>query len=266
MKTNFDIQGNVAVVTGGAQGIGRGITEVLGRQGCTVIAVDRDAEAVATLATELNNASVFGLAADVTNPQDVTAAIEYATAEHGGLDFLVNNAGILGSAPIALEDTTDEEWQRIFNVNVRGTFLFCKEVVPIFKKAQAGKIINIASRLGKQGAPNYAAYSSSKFATIGLTQALALELAPFNVNVNAICPGDVLTPLQRPRLTRLAEAGSSDKSIEAVWQRSLNDANIALGRQQTVEDIGLMTAFLCSEGASNVTAQSVNVTGGLPAY
>jgi meso-butanediol dehydrogenase/(S,S)-butanediol dehydrogenase/diacetyl reductase len=245
-----DLDGRVALVTGGASGIGRGIVEALAREGADVVIADLDGEHAKSVASEVGGR---GTRVDVTDERSVAHLVE----EVGAIDILVNNAGVSKSIPFVELD--EREWDRVFDVNVKGVFLACRAVVPQMIERRAGKIINVASMVGKEAIPLFVHYSASKFAVIGLTQGLAKELAEHDINVNAVCPGVVRTPLWEPLLDQL----SATKGItrEAAFDEFID--GIPLARPQTPEDIGAVVAFLASDKARNMTGQGINVTGGM---
>jgi meso-butanediol dehydrogenase/(S,S)-butanediol dehydrogenase/diacetyl reductase len=248
------LDGRTALVTGAAKGIGRGIAEALARHGAEVTVADLDGAAA-----EETAAVIDGRAAqvDVTDEASVAALVDGALERDGRIDILVNNAGVSKSLPFV--DIDEAEWDRVFDVNVKGVFLACRAVVPHMVERRAGKIVNVASMVGKEAIPLFVHYSASKFAVIGLTQGLAKELAEHDINVNAVCPGVVRTPLWEPLLDQL----SATKGItrEAAFDEFI--AGVPLGRPQTPEDIGEVVAFLASDQARNMTGQGINVTGGM---
>jgi meso-butanediol dehydrogenase/(S,S)-butanediol dehydrogenase/diacetyl reductase len=243
--TAQDLTGRVALVTGGARGIGRGIVEALARHGAEVVIADLDL------------GGTRGVELDVTDEAAVRRVAADVIADLGGIDILVNNAGVSKSLPFV--DIDEAEWDRVFDVNVKGVFLACRAVVPHMIERGAGRIVNVASMVGKEAIPLFVHYSASKFAVMGLTQGLAKELAEHDINVNAVCPGVVRTPLWEPLLDQL----SATKGItrDEAFQEFI--AGIPLARPQTPEDIGEVVAFLASDKARNMTGQGINVTGGM---
>ena len=251
-----DLTGQVAFVTGGARGIGRSIALRLAADGADVALFDRGFEAGDQPAASIraSRRRALALAGDVAAPESVEAAVNEAEAQLGPISILVNNAGICRIAP-ALETDLDD-FRAMFRVNVEGVFVCCRAVVPRMVERRAGCVINMASWTGKSGRPYFAAYGASKFAVIGLTQALAAEVAPFGVRVNAICPGIVVSTDMR----REIEAAQERYGLPGTRER---ERAIPLGRTAEPEDVAAVAAFLASDAAAYITGESVNVTGGL---
>ncbi len=252
----YGLQGRSVLLTGGATGIGRHIAVRLAKEGCDVGIVDinaAEAEQTADLVSKAGRRAVVHKA-DVGDFDQVTAAVESIRKAFGHIDVLANNAGVIALGK--LEDTPVEEWRRVFNINVEGVFYFCKAVVPHMRARKAGKIVNTASWFGKIGKSHYSAYCASKFAIIGLTQSLAMELAPLRINVNAVCPGTIVdTPLRSE-----ADRRSREEGVPTAMER---EAQIPLGRVGLPEDVARTVAFLVSDEAAYMTGQAINVTGGL---
>jgi meso-butanediol dehydrogenase / (S,S)-butanediol dehydrogenase / diacetyl reductase len=244
----------VAVITGAGSGIGRGIAAVLARRGATVVLTDLDEVKAAQVAGDLGGTA---LPHDVTSWTSCQEMVQRVLDAQGQIDILVNNAGVSRSVPF--HELDEAEWDRVHAVNVKGVFLTTRAVVPHMMERRSGSIISISSMVGKEAIPLFVHYSASKFAVIGLTQGLAKELAPYDVRVNAVCPGVVRTPLWEPLLEQL----SVNKGItrDEAWQEFVD--GIPLGRPQEPEDIGETVAFLASERARNMTGQGINVTGGM---
>jgi NAD(P)-dependent dehydrogenase (short-subunit alcohol dehydrogenase family) len=253
-----ELKDKVAIVTGGGTGIGRGIATVLAREGATVICTDivpsHAEKTVANIRAAGGKAEV--MQQDVTSWQSCQAVAAKVIADHGQIDILVTNAGVSKSVPITELD--EAEWDRVNNVNIKGVFLSCKSVIPHMIARKYGKIVNISSMVGKEAIPLFAHYCASKFAVIGLTQSLAKELATHNINVNAVCPGVVRTPLWDPLLKQL----STNKGITEAEAWGEFVGGIPLARPQEPEDIGEAVAFLASDRARNITAESANLSGG----
>ena len=248
------LSGKVALVTGGASGIGAGIARVLASRGASVAIGDLDEGAAASVAEGLDGGNGLGLRLDVTDRGSAGAAVDRVEALLGPVDVLVNNAGVSNVAPFL--DITDQDWDRLMNVNLRGVLIVTQRVLGAMRQRRSGRVINISSMAGKEGLPNLAHYCATKFGVIGLTQALAKEVAPNNVTVNAVCPGVVRTPLWDD-----PDAGIlRDLDGENGWQAFV--AGIPLGRPQTAEDIGNACAYLASDLAANITGEALNVSGG----
>ena len=248
------LEGKVAVVTGAANGIGRGIARVLAREDADLVLTDIAADALTACAAELRADSYVQ---DVTSAADCAQVVESILASKGRIDLLVNNAGVSKSVPF--HELDEREWNRVHDVNVKGVFLATRAVIPHMMSRRSGSIVSISSMVGKEAIPFFVHYSASKFAVIGLTQGLAKEMAPYDVRVNAVCPGVVRTPLWEPLLDQLAE--NKRISREEAWNEFIN--GIPLGRPQEPEDIGEVVAFLASSRAVNMTGQAINVTGGM---
>jgi len=254
----MDLEGKVAVVTGTGRGIGTGIAKILAKHGADLVLTDRETAGAEETAVELRKAGrrVLVLQHDVTSWDSNQAVARKAIEEFGNIDALVTNAGVSKSVPFA--ELTEQEWDRVNDVNAKGVFLTCRAFVPHMIERKYGKIVNISSMVGKEAIPFFAHYCASKFAVIGLTQSMAKELAPFNINVNAVCPGVVRTPLWDPLLEQLSE----NKKItrDEAWAEFVD--GIPFKRPQSPEDIGEAVAFLASDRASNITASAANVSGG----
>lgn len=256
----MEFEGKTALVTGAAGAIGKGIAAGFAKGGARVFLTDLKQDAVDAAVAELaaGGADCQGLAADVVNEGQVAAVVEAAAKAFGGqLDILVNVAGVVGQGKV--EDIPAEEWDRVFAVNCRGTFLFIKHVVPRMKARQYGRIVSFSSKSGKTGSALMSHYSAAKAAIIGLTQALACELASDGITVNCLCPGIVL----ETGVWSKVSAGYVENlglPIEEVIKKFT--AKVPLGRLARVQDVVAVTLFLASEGAAYMTGQAINVTGG----
>ena len=254
---NFpELAGRGAIVTGAAAGIGRAIAVALSRQSVRVAICDID-HAAATATAAAIGAAAVAVAIDVSKRESVAAAFADVEATFGGYEILIANAGI-STMQHAL-DLTDDEWDANFNVNARGIFLTNQIAARRFKSQGKGVIVNTASLAAKVGAPLLAHYSASKFAVLGWTQALARELAPLGVRVNAVCPGFVKTGMQEREVVWEAALRGVDP------ERVIKDyvAQTPLGRLEQPEDVADVVVFLCSDSARFMTGQGVNVTGGV---
>jgi NAD(P)-dependent dehydrogenase (short-subunit alcohol dehydrogenase family) len=252
----YALEGRTAIVTGAGSGIGRRIALRLAEEGCDVGAIDinaRGAEATVDHVRKLKRNSAVAVA-DVTDIDAAQGAVDALAEKLGKLDILVNSAGILRIGKLA--EMSKQDWDDTLHVNVDGVFHVCRAAIPHLRKHKRGRIINIASWLGKIGRPYYGAYCASKFAVIGLTQTLALELAPDRINVNAICPGVIMETGMRER----AEADLKALGLPSAQERV---ATIPLGRLGKPDDVARIAAFLASDEADYMTGQSINVTGGL---
>ncbi len=254
------LEGKTALVTGAAGAIGQGIAKGLCQNGARVFVTDLQKAAVDKAVTELNaeGASCQGMAADVTQADQVQEVVEAASqAFSGRIDILVNVAGIVAQGKV--EEITEDDWDRVFAVNCKGTFLFTKYVVPLMKKQKYGRIINFSSKSGKTGSALMSHYSGAKAAIMGITQALAFELADCNINVNCICPGitdntGVWTNVSAGYIENL------EMPREEVVKKFT--AKIPLQRLAAIEDVTAVTLFLAGSGSDYMTGQSLNVTGG----
>jgi len=251
-----DLDGRVALVTGGAKGIGLGIAECLSEQGATVVVADIDGAAAEQSAGKLAG-TALAVAVDVSKADSVAALAEQVKDEYGKLDILVNNAGV-GPKPTPITDLSEEEWDRVMNVNARGVFLVNRALVPLLVESPAGRLINISSIVGQSGFALVSQYVASKFAVTGMTQCLAHELAPAGVTVNSIHPGILETELHSG-VVKLFSA-IQGQSEEATWDWFKE--RIPLSKFQTPRDIGEMAAFLASDRAANITGAAFNVDGG----
>ena len=267
----MELDGKVAVVTGAARGIGRGVALALARRGVHIAVADlyqpstgtagyalsTEAQVQATVSEviSLGTRSV-GVPVDVTRWEQVQTMRQKVEAELGPVDILCNNAGVIDSAPVV--ETTESQWDAMMDVNVKGVFLCCKAVIPGMSERRRGRIVNIASTAGKQGGPRRAAYCASKFAVLGFTQSLALELAASDVTVNAVCPGILATSMW---LAHIMDEHTEvrGEQRESAFQDYVSGVT-PLGRAQTPEDIGEAVVYLA--GADNVTGIAVNVSGG----
>jgi 3-oxoacyl-[acyl-carrier protein] reductase len=243
------LAGKIAIVTGGASGFGEGIVRKFLAEGARVIIMDRDAENAKAIENELGK-DVVALTADVTSGADFVAAVELAAQRFGGLDILVNNAGV-GHTPQRLEEVDEATFDRVMAVNTRSIYLGAKAVVPGFKARKAGAILNIASTGGVSPRPNLTWYNASKGWAITATQAMAVELAPFGIRVNAINPVAGETPLLKTFM------GEDTPEVRAKFL-----STIPIGRFSTPADMGNAAAFLCADEASMITGVALNVDGG----
>lgn len=245
----------IAVVTGGSAGIGRGIVERLVKEGAKAAIFDINID-LATKAAEEIGGETIAVKVDVAKKAEVDAAINTVLDRFGKIDILVNNAAL--SWPQMFVDMEEKDWDLMCNVNLKGVFLVTRPIIAHMAERGSGKVISISSIAGKEGIAKFSHYSATKFAVIGLTQALAHEYAQSGLNINTVCPGVVRTPLWESQLPDMAK--EQGKPIEQVFREFCEP--IPFKRPQTPEDIGAMVAFLASDLAKNITGQSINVTGG----
>jgi NAD(P)-dependent dehydrogenase (short-subunit alcohol dehydrogenase family) len=247
----YRLNGRVGIVTGAGGGIGRGIARRLAREGMAVAVFDRDGAAAETAAAEIGGVH---LTADVTSPEEVRRAVDAVLARFQRIDVLVNNAGIAWMGP-ALEMPL-EALQAMLRVNVEGVFIVSRAVLPHMIARRSGSVVNLASWAGKTGNANFSGYSASKFAVIGLTQALAREMAPHGIRVNAICPGIVVDTAMRTAI----EAQQRHYGLPETAER---EKSIPIGRVSVPDDVARIAAFLASDESSYMTGESINLSGGL---
>jgi 3-oxoacyl-[acyl-carrier protein] reductase len=257
------LEGRIAVVTGAAKGMGREICLTFAREGAHVALAARDVGPLETLAREIEALGRRALVqpTDVTVEPQVSALAEATRATFGGrIDVLVNAAGITGPIETPVSEITVEDFDEVLAVNVRGTFLPIKHVLPTMLAQRYGKIVNVSGTSGLRGYKHRAAYSSSKWAIRGLTRTVALEAGPYNVNVNAVHPGIVggerMAKLCREK-ARLRGAGWTP---ERVYQEYVDE--MALRRVTTAQDVADTVCFLASDESKNMTGQSITVDGG----
>lgn len=251
-----------ALVTGAARGLGRAVAERIVRDGGAVALMDV-AEAVERtreeIAAQRDGATVLAFRGDVSVEEDVERVVREAHAGLGGLDLLVNNAGI-GGPTTALVDTPSEEARRVIDVNLMGAFLVARATARVMaRQRDGGCIVNLGSIFGQQGVAGGAAYSASKGGVALLTHSLALELAPFGIRVNTVAPGNMATEMHFEDLRARAEAEGTTFEEELERVR----ATIPLGRHGTGEDVAGAVAWLASDDAAYVTGQTIGVNGGV---
>jgi 2-dehydro-3-deoxy-L-rhamnonate dehydrogenase (NAD+) len=245
----FELNGQTAIVTGAAQGIGEAIARRLSAAGATVAVADVNREQAEQVAASLGNQS-FAIRLDVSSSHSVSHAVEEVLRRTGQIDILVNNAGIAGRAA-PLWEQTDEDWQRAIAVNLTGVFQCCRAVVPHMRSRNYGRIVNIASIAGKEGNPRMVPYSATKAGVIALTKSLGKELATEGICVNAVTPAVVHTPI----LDQL-----TPEQVSYMTQR------IPMGRTGRPEEIAAVVHFLASPDCSFVTAQCYDASGGRATY
>jgi NAD(P)-dependent dehydrogenase (short-subunit alcohol dehydrogenase family) len=250
------INGRVALVTGASRGIGEAIGRRFAQEGARVALAARDELACLRIAEDVGRGGgeSIALSCDVTLPVSVSSAIAAVVAKWGHIDVLVNNAGVGGQTP--LDDPDDTRWNAILATNLTAVFRVTREAAPFLP--QGGRVINLSSVLGRFGAPGYAAYCAAKHGVIGLTRALALELAPRRITVNAICPGWVETEMAR---NSFREIGKRSSGAEEAGRAAA--ARMApLGRVLDADEIAGMAVYLASDEAKSLTGQALVLDGG----
>jgi 3-oxoacyl-[acyl-carrier protein] reductase len=243
------LSGKIAIVTGGGSGFGEGIVRKFAAEGAKVIVMDRDATAAERVVKSLSSDAI-PVAADVATREGFTNAISAARTAYGGLNIIVNNAGI-GHSPAALEMVDEEVFDRVAAVNMKSIYFSALAAVPIFKQQRSGVILNVASTAAISPRPNLTWYNASKGWVVTATRSMAVELAPYGIRVNAINPVAGDTPLLKTFM------GEDTADIRAKFL-----ATIPLGRFSTPDDMGNAAAFLCSDEASMITGVAVEVDGG----
>jgi NAD(P)-dependent dehydrogenase (short-subunit alcohol dehydrogenase family) len=256
----MELEGAVAIITGGGRGIGRGIAYELAKAGARIVLADLpdvsdDRDITAADVRQLGGEAI-GVDVDVRDWAQVQAMVKNTIDTWGQVDVLVNNAGVIRIGPVAL--FSEDDWDLIMDVNLKGTFLCSKAVVPHMTQRGRGAIINVSSIAGKRGRGFSSAYSASKFGVIGFTQSLAHEVAAAGVTVNAICPGEVDTAMWRDVLSPAMALATGSTPDQAFHQ--FIKTNVPIGRPQTAEDMGQAVVFLCR--APNITGIALNVNGG----
>ncbi|MBU1821622.1 MAG: glucose 1-dehydrogenase [Bacteroidetes bacterium] len=246
----FDLTGKTAIITGGSKGLGLAMGAALASAGSNLMLVNRNAEQGKLAAEQLSadyGTRVVAFTADVTNPSQIEAMAKAAFETFGRIDILINSAGI--NIRGAIDELSPEDFNQVMNINVNGTWLCCRAVTPYMKKSNSGKIINLASTLGLVGLANRTPYTSSKGAVVQMTRALALELAPFAINVNAICPGPFLTEMNIP----IADSPEAKNFIVGAT---------ALERWGELREIQGVALLLASDAASYMVGSIITVDGG----
>jgi len=249
------LRNKIALITGAARGIGAAIAEALAKEEADIIVNDINIDGVGEVKKEIESLGreFMVIKSDVSDSKQVNEMVDKIIDVFGQIDILVNNAGGSLGTPYLLEDVTEEEWDKVIDVNLKGAFLCSKIVAEFMKKQRSGKIVNLSSKAGKYGGdiagPQYV---SAKAGISGLTRQLAKELGPYGINVNAIAPGLVLTE----RVKKMWETRKTKKEREEMLRA------IALRRASTVEEQANVVVFLCSDEASYITGTTIDVNGG----
>ncbi|MHB1651291.1 MAG: SDR family NAD(P)-dependent oxidoreductase [Desulfitobacteriaceae bacterium] len=250
----FDLTGKVVIVTGAGRGIGKGIAEDLSSMGAIIAVNDINGDTARQVTSDIvaKGGKALALPGDVTVLADVSKVVQETVENFGKIDVLINNAGIIGLR--VFEEISLAEWMQMFNVHLTGSFLFAQAVIPHMKKCGCGSIINISSNWGQRGAANAVHYSTVKAGLIGFTKALARELAPFNINVNAVAPGPIETEMIEE------EARQLNSTVDEVRENLCQ--TIPLNRLGTIRDVALSVAFLASQAGDFYCGQVIAPNGG----
>lgn len=259
MSVEISLKGKHALVTGGAGGMGRTISCTLAKAGANVIIADLDLEQAEKTAADIAqeyHVVTGACKCDVSIKADAEAAVEAVLKKLGRLDILNHVAGVCNKCDFL--EITEENCDYMLSVNGKGALFVNQAALRAMIPNRSGKIVNMSSMSGKEGFPTNVAYSMSKFAVTGLTQGAAKYAAPYNINVNCVCPGIIRTPIWERLLDEVRDAGAD---AEAYWQERIS--SFPLKRAQTEEDIAMMFLYLSSSLADNMTGQAINVSGGL---
>ena len=259
------LQDRIALVTGGAQGLGQAISERLAQEGAHVLVADINEASAGATAAQIEagcHRKAIAYKCDVTDEAQVGGMVERAVQEFGRLDIVVSNAGILIAEGIT--EFPAEKWHAVINVNLFGYFLVAKHAAQVMKAQRQGVIVQINSKSGKKGSYKNSAYAASKFGGIGLTQSIALELAEYGVRVNSVCPGNLLdSPLWNDGPNSLYKQYAKKWGITAEEVRQRYIDQVPMKRGCTYDDVCNVVVFLASDQSSYMTGQAINVTGGM---
>ncbi len=254
-------ESKVVVVTGGGKGLGKAMSIAFAREGARVVIAEIDIESAHRVAKEIEslNQNCLVIKANVTKKEEVHRMVTVVKDKFNRIDVLVNNAGVFLSSPVI--DISEKDWQKTMDVNLKGVFLGSQAVAREMIKQGSGKIINISSMGGKTGLRGEAAYGASKSAVITFTKTLSKELAPYGINVNAVCPGLIGTKMLKEGWRKMSK--EREISVSQIEEEFLS--KIPLGRLGTPQDIANLVLFLASDEANYITGESINITGGFPA-
>lgn len=262
------VEGRVALVTGASRGIGVGIARCLAREGAKVAVAARTLEGLeaACRTVQSEGGLAMPVRADVSREDEIERMVRTVERAWGPVEILVNNAGVHGAPDFAEHyPEATRDWEVAYRVNTLARVHACNAVLPSMKERRWGKIVNVSSVAGLEGYPVHMAYSATRAAEINYTQALARDVGPYNINVNAVLPGLVYTDMVASlwKHVRLKYGGAMGGEEPKRWFDSIIQRTTPLKREQTVEDIGWLVVFLCSERARNITGQAINVDGGM---
>ncbi|MBA7642963.1 3-oxoacyl-[acyl-carrier-protein] reductase FabG [subsurface metagenome] len=256
------LKNKIALITGAGRGIGKAIAKALAEEGANIAIADIDPEEAKKVSWDIKNMGRKSLAikTDVSRANEVESMVDKTIEKFGRIDILVNNAGVSSMAPVV--GLEEKKWDVTMDINAKGQFLCSRAVAKHMIKQRSGKIINNASLAAKQGARFLAHYSASKFAVLGLTYTMALELAPYNITVNAFCPGFVQTDMIKREYKWEAELRGI--TVDEIRDEVLS--TIPLGRLAQPEEIARVVAFLASKDADYLTGQAININGGMESH
>ncbi|MCS6886122.1 MAG: SDR family NAD(P)-dependent oxidoreductase [Acidobacteriota bacterium] len=259
---SIDLSGKTALVTGASRGIGRACALKLAQVGASLVLAGRNQPQLEAVASEVRSLGreALPLLMDVRSTESVEAAFEKARQVFPSIDILVNNAGIAHSAPF--QRWTDRDWAEVFEVNVNGVFRCSRAVLPIMQERRWGRIVNIASVAGKAGAAYITGYAASKHAVLGLTKALAVEVAERGITVNAVCPGYVETDMAMMAIKTITEKTKLNQQQALEYLRSQTPQK----RLFQVDEVAALVVYLCSEAAAGINGQAINICGGALPY
>lgn len=257
----MDFVGKVAVVTGSTSGVGYGVAKALAEQGASIVlngfGDETEIKAMRQEISDLNGGNCIYIAADLSKADEVAMLIRETEEQLGGVDILINNAGIQHVAPV--EDFPDEKWEFMLSLMLSAPFYAVKAAVPGMRQRGFGRIVNIASAHGRVASPNKSAYVACKHGLIGLNKVVALETAEDNITSNAICPGWVLTPLVAAQVDAIAERDGlswDEAKMKLLSEKQPSKEFV------TPEQIGAMVLYLCSDAAAQVTGTEMSIDGG----
>ena len=262
----MELKGATVIVTGGSRGIGAGIVRAFAAEGANIVVGDllgssevRAAYDETEEAARADGVEVLGVDVDVRDEPGCRDLVAAAVERFGRLDVVCANAGVISLSSVA--DLAADEWDRVMDVNAKGVFLTCKAAVPHFSEQRHGCFVNTASIAGKRGGPNVSHYCASKFAVVGFTQSLAMEMAPLGIRANCVCPGYLGTSMWLSDI--LGRQKAEGRDTQEIFQ-DISRKNVPLGREQTPDDIGQAAVYLAR--ADNVTGIALNVAGGLEVW
>ena len=247
------LKGKVALITGGSLGLGKATAILFAQEGAAVVITGRTEKTLkeAVSEAESKGVKIEYLVSDVAKEEDCKSAVEETVKRHGAVDILFNNAGVLSAA--STHETETEEWDRIFAINVRGTFMMSKYAVPHMLKKGSGCIVNNSSILGLKALPGIAAYTASKGAVTQFTRAMALDYAQQGIRVNAICPGTIVTPMVTGMLDSMEDKQAAEEMFKSFHP---------MGRLGHPDEIARAVLFLCEDGVDFMTGTMLSVDGG----